>query len=116
MIYSSVLQTRLYHGIKHFEACHRSDCQGSKIGPVHLYLQLPQAAGQVKILIFLMKIKYFPIYANNFCDAGQALILRYFEAWSAAPDYSSYRLAKNISIREEQTTQVMACWLRVQSS
>ena len=22
----------------------------------------------------------FPIYANNFCDAGQVLILRYFEA------------------------------------
>ena len=54
--------------------------QGSKIALVRSYLQVPQAAGQVKILIFLMKIKYFPIYANNFCDAGQVLILRYFEA------------------------------------
>ena len=23
---------------------------------------------------------FFPIYANNFCDAGQVPILRYFEA------------------------------------
>ena len=53
--------------------------QGSKIALVRSYLQVPQAAGQVKILIFLMKIKYFPIYTNNFCDAGQVLILRYFE-------------------------------------
>ena len=54
--------------------------QGSKIALVRSYLRVPQAAGQVKILIFLMKIKYFPIYANNFCDAGQVLILRYFKA------------------------------------
>ena len=25
--------------------------------------------------------EFFPIYANIFCDAGQVLILRYFEAW-----------------------------------
>ena len=56
--------------------------QGSKIALVRSYLQVPQAAGQVKILIFLMKIEYFPIYVNNFCDAGQVLILRYFEAWT----------------------------------
>ena len=54
--------------------------QGSKIALVHSYLQVPQGAGQVKILIFLLKIKYFPINANNVCDAGQVLILRYFEA------------------------------------
>ena len=41
---------------------------------------MPQAAGQVKILIFLVKIKFFPIYANIFGDAGQVPILRYFEA------------------------------------
>ena len=41
---------------------------------------MPQAAGQVKTLIFLVKIKFFPIYANIFCDAGQMPILRYFEA------------------------------------
>ena len=41
-----------------------------------LYLRVPQAAGQVKILIFLV----FSIYANNFCDAGQVTILRYFDA------------------------------------
>ena len=43
---------------------------------------MPQAAGQVKILIFLVKIKKIPIYANIFCDAGQVPILRYFKAWS----------------------------------
>ena len=31
-------------------------------------------------LIFLLKIKIFPIYATNFCDARQVPILRYFEA------------------------------------
>ena len=41
---------------------------------------MPQAVGQVKILIFLVKFNFFPIYANNFCDAGQVPILRYFEA------------------------------------
>ena len=46
------------------------------------YLRVPQAAGQVKNLIFLMKINFFPMYANIFCDAGQVPILRYFEAWS----------------------------------
>ena len=39
--------------------------------------------GQVKILIFLVKIKFFPMYVNIFCDAGQVPILRYFEAWSS---------------------------------
>ena len=52
--------------------------QGSKIALVRSYLQVPQAAGQVKILIFPVKIKFFLIYANNFCDAGQVPILRYF--------------------------------------
>ena len=34
---------------------------------------------QVEILIFLVKIKFLPIYANIFCGAGQVPILRYFE-------------------------------------
>ena len=34
-------------------------------------LRVPQAAGQLKILIFLVKIKLFPIYVIIFCDAGQ---------------------------------------------
>ena len=57
-----------------------STIQGSKILLVRSYLRLPQAAGQVKILIFLVKIKFFPIYANIFCDAGQVPIFRNFEA------------------------------------
>ena len=32
--------------------------QGSKIALVHSYLQVPQAAGHVKILIFLVKINF----------------------------------------------------------
>ena len=39
---------------------------GSKIALVRSYLRVLQAAGQVKILIFLVKIKFFPIYANIF--------------------------------------------------
>ena len=54
--------------------------QGSKIALVRSYLRVPQAAGQVKILTFLVKIKFFPMYANIFCDAGQVPISRYFEA------------------------------------
>ena len=56
--------------------------QGSKIVLVRSYLRVSQAAGQVKILLFLVKFKFPPIYANNFCDAGQVPILRYFEAWT----------------------------------
>ena len=54
--------------------------QGSKIALVRSYIRVPQAAGQEKILIFLMKIKFFPIYANIFCNAGQVPIFRNFEA------------------------------------
>ena len=53
--------------------------QGSKIALVRSYLRVLQAAGQVKILIFLVKITFFPLYASKFCDAGQVPILRYFE-------------------------------------
>ena len=43
---------------------------------IRSYLRvLYQAAGQVEILIFLVKIDFFPMYANIFCDAGQAQIL-----------------------------------------
>ena len=54
--------------------------QGSKIALVRSYFRVLQAAGQVKILLFLAKIIFFPIYGNIFCDAGQVSILRYFEA------------------------------------
>ena len=40
-----------------------------------------RASENLDISLNLMKIKYFPIYSNSFCDAGQALILRYFLAW-----------------------------------
>ena len=54
--------------------------QGSKKALIRSYLRVPQAAGQVKILIFLVKFNFFPIYANIFGDAGQVPIFRYFEA------------------------------------
>ena len=53
--------------------------QGSKIALVRSYLRVPQAAGQVKIFIFLVQIIFFPIYVNTLCDAGQVPTLRYFE-------------------------------------
>ena len=73
----------------HFYVCECSEqekksdiyiIQGSKIALARSYLRVPQAAGQVKILMFLVKIKFFPIYANIFSDAGQVPILRNFEA------------------------------------
>ena len=59
---------------------HTTLVQGSKITLVRSYLRVPQAAGQVKILLFLVKIKVFPMYVNIFCDAGQVPFLRYFKA------------------------------------
>ena len=44
-----------------------------------LVFRVHQAAGQVKMLIFLVKIIIFPMYTTIFCDAGQVPILRYFE-------------------------------------
>ena len=55
-------------------------CQGLKIALVRSYLRVPQAAGHVKILMFLVEITFFPIYANNFYVAGQVPIFGYFEA------------------------------------
>ena len=60
--------------------------QGSKIVLVRSYLRVPEAAGQVKFLISLLKIKFFPIYANNYFDAGQVPIFRYFEACILIPN------------------------------
>ena len=31
---------------------------------------------------FTSENQFFPIYANNICDAGQVPILRHFEAWA----------------------------------
>ena len=59
---------------------HKPCIQGSKIALVRSYLRVPQAAGQVEILIVLVKNYFFLIYVNNFCDAGQVPIFRYFEA------------------------------------
>ena len=77
------MQTEIVFITRHVE-CYLKHviAQGSKIALVRSYLRVPQAAGQVKILLFLVKIKKNPIYANIFCDAGQVPIFRYFEACS----------------------------------
>ena len=46
---------------------------GLKNRLVCLYLQVPEAKGQVKTLIFLMKIKYFPM-PKFFVMQGKCLI------------------------------------------
>ena len=57
--------------------CH----QGSKNPLVRSYLRVPQAAGQVQFWIISNVNYILSIYVNNFCDAGQVPILRYFKAW-----------------------------------
>ena len=47
--------------------------QGSKIALVRSYLRVPQAAGQVKFLIFQVKIKFFPMYAIFFVMQGKCI-------------------------------------------
>ena len=47
--------------------------QGSKIALVRSYLRVPQAAGQVKILIFLVKIIFFLYMSIIFVMQGKCL-------------------------------------------
>ena len=47
--------------------------QGSKIVLVRSYLRVPQAAGQVNILIFLVKIKFSPCMPIDFVMQGKCL-------------------------------------------
>ena len=47
--------------------------QGSKIVLVRSYLRVPQAAGQVIILIFLVKIKFSPCMPIHFVMQGKCL-------------------------------------------
>ena len=48
--------------------------QGSKIALIHSYLRVPQAAEQVEILIFLMKINIFPYMPIIFVMQGKCLL------------------------------------------
>ena len=83
--------------------------QGSKIPLVGSYLRVPQAAGQVKLLTFLMKIKYFPIYSNTFCDAGQVLILRYFEAChgSVRKSHMTFTVTRHLQDNKSKATSFL---------
>ena len=55
------------------EVISQTELQGSKISLVRSYLRVPQAAGQVKILIFLVKIKLFPYMPIVFVMQGKCL-------------------------------------------
>ena len=57
----------------HFEAFEISCVQGSKIALVRSYLRVPKAAGQVKILKFLVKIKFYPYMPIIFVMQGKCL-------------------------------------------
>ena len=47
--------------------------QGTKIALVRSYLRVPQNAGQVKILIFLVKIIFSPYMPINFVMQAKCL-------------------------------------------
>ena len=47
--------------------------QGSKIALVRSYLRVPQAAGQLNILIFLVEINFFPYMQKKFVMQGKCL-------------------------------------------
>ena len=47
--------------------------QGSKIALVRLYLRVPKAAGQAKILIFLVKINFSPYMAIILVMQGKCI-------------------------------------------
>ena len=58
----------------HIVGNHMSQLQGSKIALVRSYLRVPQAAGQVKILVFLLKkIICFPYIPIIFVIQGKRL-------------------------------------------
>ena len=46
---------------------------GLKIALVRSYLRVPKAAGQVKILIFLVKISFLPYFPIIFVVQGKCL-------------------------------------------
>ena len=71
------------------------DEQGSKIVLVHSYLPVSQAAGQVNILIFLLKIKFSPCMPINFVMQGKCLF-----SDISRPDENSqtFSIQKNMSV------------------
>ena len=60
--------------------------QGSKIVLVRSYLRVSQAAGQVNILIFLLKIKFSPCMPINFVMQGKCLFSDISRPDSVGPD------------------------------
>ena len=61
--------------------------EGLKIALVCSYLRVPQTAGQVKNLIFLKKINFFPYMPINFVmQLGRVPILIHFETCGNGPE------------------------------
>ena len=73
--------------------------QGSKIVLVRSYLRVSQAAGQVNILIFLMKIKFSPCMPINFVMQGKCL----FSDISRPDDPSIVDMTSNLFSTNVQT-------------
>ena len=65
--------------------------QGSKIVLVHSYLRVPQAAGQVNILIFLVKIKFSPCMPIHFVMQGKCLF-----SDISRPEYKQFNITAGI--------------------
>ena len=76
--FSSILQTNFHflyvtERVLNFICDFTDNNQGSKIVLVRSYLRVSQAAGQVNILIFLLKIKFSPCMPINFVMQGKCL-------------------------------------------
>ena len=67
--------------------------QGSKIVLVRSYLRVSQAAGQVNILIFLLKIKFSPCMPINLVMQGKCLF-----SDISRPDVSPAKHGRHIGI------------------
>ena len=85
-----------------------SALQGSKKAIIRSYLRVPGAAGQVKILIFLVKTIFFLLYDNMFCDAVQVPILRNLRP--ALNNTSYAKTNKPMHYKNLQYATVMSPW------
>ena len=64
----------MFNSTEHeISTAHKNYSQCSTIALVRSYLPVPRAAGQVKILIFLVKIKFSPLMPIIFVLQGKCL-------------------------------------------
>ena len=72
--------------------------QGSKIALVRSYLRVPQAAGQAKILIFLVKIKFFPYMPIFFAMQGKCLFSEISRPGAVCSGSTLFAFLLNLSV------------------